>query len=215
MDTRTKSGLFYTNRLVLATFNALIEVMGENGLKAILNYAHMREYISQYPPDNLEREVDFADFSAIQRAIMEMYGDKGGQAFIKRAGRITFSTCLCKQGALAGVSSEVFSNLPLQTKLRIGIPAIAKVLSQISDQTTSVEEDEASFRYIIQQCPDCWGRTKMEKASCFYGAGLLEEGLKWISGGSEFEVNETKCIAKGDEVCEYSINKDPIIIQAS
>ncbi len=211
MDTLPKSGLFYTNRLVLATFNALVEVMGENGLKAILNYAHLRGFISHYPPDNLEREIDFADFSAIQRAIMEMYGEKGGQAFIKRAGRTTFSTCLRKQGALAGVSSEAFSNLPLQTKLRIGIPAMAKVLSQISDQTTTVEEDEASFRYIVQQCPDCWGRTNIEKATCFYGAGLLEEGLQWISGGNEFQVNETKCIAQGDEVCEYSIDKLAII----
>ena len=65
----TKSGLFYTNRLVLATFSALIEVMGENGLKAILNYAQLREYISQYPADNLEKGFDFADFSAMQRAV--------------------------------------------------------------------------------------------------------------------------------------------------
>jgi hypothetical protein len=85
MNAMTKSGLYYPNRLVLATFNALIDVMGENGLKAILNYAHLREFISQYPPDNLEKEIDFADFSAMQRAIMDMYGEKGGQAFIKRS----------------------------------------------------------------------------------------------------------------------------------
>ena len=104
----TKSGLYYPNRLVLATFNALIEVMGENGLKAILNYAHLREFINHYPPDNLEQEIDFADFSAIQLAITEMYGDKGGQAFRKRAGRTTFSTCLRKQGALAGIEQRDF-----------------------------------------------------------------------------------------------------------
>jgi predicted hydrocarbon binding protein len=210
MNGMTKSGLYYPNRLVLATFNALIDVMGENGLKAILNYAHLREFISQYPPDTLEREIDFADFSAMQRAILEMYGEKGGQAFIKRAGRTTFSTCLQRQGALAGVSSEAFSNLPIQTKLRVGLPAMARILSQISNQTPTVEEDEACFRYIVQQCPDCWGRMRTEKATCFFGAGLLEEGLKWISGGREFQVTETKCMAKGDETCEYSINKIPI-----
>ena len=208
----TKSGLFYPNRLVLATFNALIEVMGENGLKAILNYAHLREFISHYPPDNLEREIDFADFSAIQLAITEMYGDKGGQAFRKRAGRTTFSTCLRKQGALAGISSETFSSLPLSTKLQIGLPAMAKIFSQISDQAPTIEEDEDNIRYILHQCPECWGWEKREKANCFYGIGLLEEGLKWISGGNEFQVNETKCMAKGDETCEYSINKEPLLI---
>jgi predicted hydrocarbon binding protein len=210
MYSMTKSGLYYPNRLVLVTFNAFIDVMGENGLKAILNYAHLGEFISRYPADNLEREIDFADFSAIQHAVVEMYGEKGGLAFLKRAGRSTFSACLRRQGALAGVTSEAFSSLPLQTKLHIGLPAMAKVFSQISDQKTTVEEDEAGFRYILQECPDCWGRMGMKKETCFFGAGLLEEGLKWISGGNEFEVNETKCMAKGDEACEYTINRAPI-----
>ena len=56
---------------------------------------------------------------------------------------------------------------------------------------------------------------KWKRQAAYYGAGLLEEGLKWISGGNEFQVVETRCIAKGDEVCEYSINKDPIITHAS
>jgi predicted hydrocarbon binding protein len=42
------------------------------------------------------------------------------------------------------------------------------------------------------------------------GAGLLQEGLKWVSGGSEFRVNESKCMAMGDAVCEYIIQKAPI-----
>jgi predicted hydrocarbon binding protein len=87
---------------------------------------------------------------------------------------------------------------------------MTRIFSQISNQTTTVEEDEACFRYILQQCPDCWGWKRTESATCFYGAGLLEEGLKWISGGSEFQVNETMCMAKGDKTCEYSINKTPI-----
>jgi predicted hydrocarbon binding protein len=211
MDATTKSGLYYPNRLVLVAFNALAEVMGKNGLNAILNYAHLRENISQYPPDNLERGFDFADFSAIQGAIVEMYGEKGGQTFIKRAGRSTFKTCLCKQGALAGVSSKAFHSLPVQTKLRIGLQAMARIFSQISDQSTIVEEDADCFRYVVQQCPECWGRHGMGKVTCSFGVGLLEEGLNYISGGDEFRVIETCCMAKGDKACVYSIEKTPMI----
>jgi predicted hydrocarbon binding protein len=211
MDTTTKSGLYYPNKLVLATFNALTDVMGKNGLNAILNYAHLREYISQYPPDNLERGFDFADFSAIQCAMLEMYGEKGGYTFLKRAGRSTFTTCLCKQGALTGVNSEAFHSLPLQTKLRIGLQAMARVLSQISDQTTYIEDDGDCFRYIVQPCPECWGQRGKQKANCFYEVGLLDGGLFYISGGCDFRVIETKCLAKGDDFCEFTIDKAPII----
>jgi predicted hydrocarbon binding protein len=185
--------------------------MGKNGLNAILNYAHLREYISQYPPDNLEKEFDFTDFSALQRAMVEMYGEKGGQTFLKRAGRSTFGNCLCKQGALAGVSSEAFRSLPLQTKLRIGLQAMARVFMQISDQTTIIEDDGDCFRYIVPQCPECWGQQGKEKATCSYGVGLLEEGLLYITGGSEFRVIETRCMAKGDDTCEYTIDRIPTI----
>jgi predicted hydrocarbon binding protein len=210
MDISTKSSLYYPNRFALAMFNALIELMGRNGLNAILNYAHLPEYISQYPPDNLDKGFDYADFSAIHHALVEMYGEKGAQTFLNRAGRSTFSICICKQGALAGVDSEAFRSLLLQTKLRIGLQAIAKVISQISDQTLTVEEDEDSFRYIIRQCPECWRKHWKEKETCSYGAGLLEEGLHYISGGSEFRIIETKCMAQGDTECEYLIVKAPM-----
>ena len=210
MDTASKSGLYYPNKIALATFNALIEVMGKNGLSAILNYAHLREYINQYPPDNLERVFDFADFSAIQCAMVDMYGEKGGQTFLKRAGRSAFNTCLSKQRALAGVSNEVFRSLPLQTKLRIGLPAVARVLSQISDQIATVEVDGNYFKYIVQQCPECWGQQGKQKPTCSFGAGLLEEGLNYLSGGSEFRVIESRCMAMGEDTCEYTIDKIPI-----
>jgi predicted hydrocarbon binding protein len=210
MAITTKRGLYYPNRFALAMFNALIEVMGKNGLDAILNYARLRQYIDQYPPDNLERGFDYADFSAMQHALVEMYGEKGAQTFLKRAGRSTFRTCLNKQGALAGVESEAFRSLPLQTKLRIGLQAMARVISQISDQASTVEEDEADFRYIVWQCPECWGKQWKEKETCSFGAGMLEEGLYYISGGSEFRITETKCKAKGEEYCEYTIQKTSV-----
>jgi predicted hydrocarbon binding protein len=50
----------------------------------------------------------------------------------------------------------------------------------------------------------------MDKPVCFIATGLLQEGLKWVSGGHEFRVYETKCISMGDEVCEFNIQKTPV-----
>jgi predicted hydrocarbon binding protein len=50
----------------------------------------------------------------------------------------------------------------------------------------------------------------VDKPACFIAVGLLQEGLKWVSGGNEFRVNESKCIALGDPACEFIIQKEPI-----
>jgi predicted hydrocarbon binding protein len=38
----------------------------------------------------------------------------------------------------------------------------------------------------------------------------LQEALKWVSGGRTFRVNESRCIAMDDEVCEFVIQKVPV-----
>lgn len=210
MEPIPKSGYYYANKIVLIILNSLEDVMGKNGLNAILNLAHLPHLIDNYPPDNLGKEFDFADVTAIFVALEEMYGPRGGRGLAMRAGRAAFADTLRNFGALAGVGDLAFRVLPLQTKLRIGIPTMARIFSQISDQYSTVEEFDTEFRYTIHKCPQCWSRHGLEKPVCFMGAGLLQEGLKWVSGGSEFRVNEWKCIAMGDSVCEYVIQKAPI-----
>jgi predicted hydrocarbon binding protein len=210
MDPIPKSGYFYANKIVLISLKALEEVMGKNGLNAILNLAHLPHLIDNFPPDNLEREFDFADFTAVNWALEEMYGPRGGRGLALRAGRAAFNDALRNFGALAGVGDLAFKVLPLHIKLRIGIPAMAKIFSQISDQYSTVQERENDFIYTIHRCPQCWSRSGLDKPVCFIGAGLLHQGLIWVSGGSEFRVNESKCFAMGDSVCEYTIQKIPI-----
>ena len=140
----------------------------------------------------------------------EMYGPRGGRGLALRAGRAAFADALRNFGALAGAGDLAFKVLPLQAKLRIGIPAMARIFSQISDQYTTVEEQENEFVYTIHRCPVCWGRQNADRPVCFIAVGLLQEVLKWVSGGSEFRVNESKCVAVGDEVCEFIIQKTPI-----
>jgi predicted hydrocarbon binding protein len=211
MDPIPKSEYYYANKIALIAIKALEEVMGKNGLNAILNLAHLPHLIDKYPPDNLERQFNFADFSAINLALEEMYGPRGGRGLALRAGRATFSDALKNFGALAGAGDLAFKVLPLQAKMRIGIPAMARIFSQINDQLSTVEEHENEFIYTIHRCPVCWGRNgTSDKPVCFIAVGLLQEGLKWVSGGNEFRVNESKCVATGHDMCEFIIQKTPL-----
>ena len=69
MEAITKSGFYYPNKFALITINALEDVMGKNGLNAILNLASLGNLIDNLPEDNLNKEFDFADFSAIPRRL--------------------------------------------------------------------------------------------------------------------------------------------------
>ena len=204
-----KSGLHYPNKFARITILSMEEVMGKNGLNAILNMAGLTHLIDNYPVDNLEREFDFADYSSLHAALEEMYGPRGGRGLALRAGRAVFGSALKNFGALAGVGDMAFKVLPLPVKIKVGLPSVAKVFTQLSDQHTTVEERDNEYVYVIHKCPVCWGR-KTDKPACYTATGLLQECFKWVSGGHEFRVNEEKCIAMGDDVCSFVIQKEPI-----
>jgi len=204
-----KSGLFYPNNIARIYMQAMEEVMGKNGLNAVLNMASLSHLIDHLPPNNLNREFDFADYSAMSGALEEMYGPRGGRSLALRAGRASFAQGLRHFGALAGAGDLAFKVLPLGTKLKIGIPAMAKIFSQVSDQKSTVVESTTEFTYTMRPCPVCWGR-KSDKPMCHAGAGLLAEGLRWVSGGHEFRVQESACVGCGDEACVLSVQKEPL-----
>ena len=108
MDPIPKSGLYYPNKFAHITLKALEDVMGKNGLNAILNLANLSFLIDNYPPDNLERQFDFADYSSIWGALEDLYGPRGGRGLALRAGRATFDDALKNFGAMAGVGDMAF-----------------------------------------------------------------------------------------------------------
>ena len=209
MEKIEKSGLFYPNKIANMYLDAMEEVMGRNGLVAILRVAGLEQLIDNFPPSDLRKEFDFADYSALNGAMDEFYGPRGGRGLALRAGRASFARGLQDFGALAGVGSAAFKVLPLSTKLRIGVPAMAKIFSQFSDQHSTVEDAGDFFIYHIHKCPVCWGR-ESDRPICFAAVGLLQEGLRWVSGGRDFRVEETECVAMGGERCLFRIQKQPL-----
>ena len=194
----------------MITLEALEEVMGKNGLNAILEVAHLSDLIDNYPPANLEKAFDFAHYSSINGALEEMYGLRGGNNLAFRAGEATFTDALQNYGAMAEVSDLAFRYLPLEQKIRLGLPAMGRIFSQVSDQKSTFSEDDDAYYYIIERCPVCWGRTGKSEPVCFLAAGLLAESLKWVSGGLAFDIQEIECIAMGAPACRFRINKEPI-----
>lgn len=201
--------LNYPNKFGRIIIDALEEVMGKNGLHAVLRLAKLEKYINERPPNNLEKKFSFADLTALQIALEEMYGPRGGRGLAIRAGRATFENGLKGVGALVGIGDLAFRVLPLNSKLKIGLPALGRIFSQFSDQISNVSDEGDHFIYTLEQCPMCW-RRKEDHPVCYFGLGLLQEALQWVSGGHTFRVDMKTCMAQGDDIGRYVIYKEPL-----
>jgi hypothetical protein len=185
------------------------EIVGRNGLNALLNLTGLQLLVKNLPPANLAREFDFADFSNLNSGLETIYGPRGSRGLSLRGGRATFDRGLKGFGALAGVGDLAFRVLPFNTKVKVGLQALAHIFTQFSDQISRVVTYSDYYLYYIDRCPVCWGR-RTERPVCFVATGLLQESLKWVSGEREFRVEEIDCIATGASSCIFKIAKKPI-----
>ena len=200
---------YYPNKMGRIVLLATEEVMGRNGVNAVLNLAKLKHLVNNYPPNNFDRQFSFDDFGRLQQALEEMYGPRGARGLALRAGHAAFKYALKEFGPVVGLSDLAFRLLPLGMKMKVGLEVFAEAFNKFSDQIVRLGEDESHFIWTIDRCPVCWGRRAGEPC-CYYAVGILQEGAAWVSGGKTFAVEETECAAKGDDSCMILISKRPL-----
>ncbi len=200
---------YYPNKMGRIILLAMEDVMGRNGVSAVLHLAKLRHLVNNYPPNNLDLQFSFEEIGGIQQALDDMYGPRGGKGLALRAGRATFKYGIKEFGPVLGMADLAFRLLPLGMKLKVGFNAFAETFNKFTDQIVRLEEEGDRFLWIIERCPVCWGRHTKDPC-CHLAVGLLQEGLHWVSGGKNFQIDEVSCIATGDKTCDIIIYKRPL-----
>jgi predicted hydrocarbon binding protein len=208
MSSQTSNKFYYPNKMGRIILLAMEEILGRNGINAILNHTNLRHWINNYPPNNLDLAFPFSDLSQIQIGMEEIYGPRGGQGLSLRIGQACFKYGLREFGPMLGITDMAFRLLPLPTKLSSGADIFADTFNKFTDQRVSVEDTEDRILWHIERCPVCWQRDT-DRPCCNLAVGILQEALYWISGGKFFNIEETACIAKGDPTCTIIIDKPP------
>jgi len=203
------SGFYYPNKIGRIILLGMEEIIGRNGLNAVLNMAELAELAANLPPNNLEPGFAFEQLSRIQTSLEKMYGPRGGQGVALRTGRACFKYGLREFGSSMGLTNTAFHLLPLQEKILLGASLFADVFNNYTDQRVHIEDTGAQILWHIDRCPVCWGR-QAEGPICHLAVGILQESLYWVSGGRYFCVEETRCIARGDQACTIVIEKQPL-----
>ena len=68
------SQYFFPNKMGRIILLAVEDVMGRNGVNAVLNLARLQHRIGNYPPNNFAKEFAFDELGQLLQALDEMYG---------------------------------------------------------------------------------------------------------------------------------------------
>jgi len=133
MKNDTSVMYYYPNRLGRILLIAMEEVIGRNGVNAVLNQAKLRSRINSYPKNTLDKNFRFEEISQIQAALEASYGIRGGRGLALRTGRACFKHILHEFGPEMGFSDLAFRLMPLDEKIRKTAEVLAEMYNRGQD----------------------------------------------------------------------------------
>ncbi|MGE5250498.1 MAG: V4R domain-containing protein [Bacteroidota bacterium] len=190
------------NALVRQALVAAQEVMGENGLNAVLRSCGLERYIGNFPPDDLEPAIQTPQYARFNQAIEEFYG-RGGRGMLRRIGKASFQYGVREQAAILGVAGVALKLLPERQRIRFILNGVADALRKSNPQVEVWLEEGERIAYAESTCAICHGR-KSEAPICHLYVGSLAEAVEWATG-KPHEIRETHCMAMGDPYCRFEV----------
>jgi len=187
---------------------ALQDVMGDNGLKAVLKQGGLHRYIGNFPPDDTHRDAKFSEYAQVQQAVENFYGGpRGARAMMRRAGHATFQHTLKSRPAILGMVGVALKALPEGTRMKFILDRIAKASTEEVNLPAHVEDHDDHFLFVSEACA-CVFRSRDPKLGpcCFVTAGVLEAAVEWATG-KRHAVKEIACLQNGDDACRYRVEK--------
>lgn len=198
-----------TMRLWLETLQS---ILGENGLKSILNFGHIPQYIDSFPPDNDELEVPLEDLHKLYLSLLELFGQKGTRSLQLRIGREFIRIGVGKRPTLAKTLKLSARLLPETKRMRLALEKFAEEFErrQPSLEYTprmEVKEEEDCILLIDRDSFESNG-IQSETPMCATCVGRLQYLMEWITGHPH-DVEEAECRAMGGSADVFRISKKP------
>ena len=194
------------NALVRQALVSAQEVMGENGLNAVLRSVGLERYIGNFPPNDTQPAIQTLEYARLNEAIEAFYG-RGGKGILRRVGKASFQYGLREQGALMGVvGGAAIKLMPLKARLKFVLNGMVDALKKTNAQVDAwVDESGERIAYCESTCAICLGRTS-DQPICHLYVGSVAEAVRWATD-QEYEITETHCIAKGDPYCRFEVGE--------
>lgn len=198
-----------TDNFTMKAFLETIQnIVGPNGLKSILNYAHLKKYIDNFPPDNEELEIPLKDLQGLYYSLIELFGSKGARSLQLRVGRGNVQRGFDRRPKTMKAIQLAARLLPETKKIRLVLERLIeydkKAYAQAEDLIELQEEgdyfliihrDRFESEGVISQTPVCGDFV-----------GTIEALVEWITGHPH-KVEEIECRAMGHPADVFKIAK--------
>jgi predicted hydrocarbon binding protein len=179
------------------------EVMGANGLHAVLRASGLERFIGNLPPNDMQPSIQTSDYARLNQAIEDFYG-RAAKGMLRRIGKASFQYGVREQAALLGVAGVALKLLPEKQRIKFILNGMADALKKSNPEVDAwMEETGNTIAYVERTCAICWGR-QSDQPVCHLYVGSVGEAVLWATG-AEHEIIETHCIAKGDEYCRFEV----------
>lgn len=197
----------YVNALFWQMLQGVEEVLGENGLNAVLRSSGLDRYVGNPPENNLESGVLAREYARLNEAI-EQFTGRAGKGMLQRIGRASFRWGIKEQAALMGLANIALKALPQRLRKRAILLGVRKGLMDLVDfGLVDVQDNDGVLVYTDYACTICHTRHSTEQPICHLYVGTLGEAMTYATGKDfrEFEIIETHCRALGHDYCRFEI----------
>jgi predicted hydrocarbon binding protein len=181
-----------SNMVIRFVMDAIEEVMGLNGLKAVLNYGGLIHLLENKPDYSYDKNYTDDEYGAMTHNLFKVVGIQGGKALLRLVGKASGKSIIEK-----GVFDSL-KELPEKEKF-------SKMMEIFVMATGRGEYKQVDgvIMYDNPNCSACRGITDKGPV-CTPISGMFDEFIRW-AGLEGFRTVETKCKAKGDDTCRYEI----------
>lgn len=193
---------------------AVKKVIGEDGLKFILQKAGLERFIDDPPSGEMTvSDVTFHEYASFSAALINHF-QRPGKNMVMRIGRESAQMAMAFQRALFNMAViTAAQTLPASVQIKMGLVAMLNGFKQLYEHKAgqefiaAIEERGEHYAFVMQTCPFCAGK-QSESCVGWLWEAVLEESARQTFG-KFFDVVEVECKAKGDSAGVWLVPKEP------
>jgi predicted hydrocarbon binding protein len=185
----------------------IVEIVGENGLKSVLNYSGLTRYIDNLPPnDNEKTGPKISEVTKLSEGIEEIYGTRGARAILFQVGKMQAKWGIDENPDIAQQALAAMAGMSESDRAKVVLNYTAATISKQLNTETWIEQEGEVYLYKDKAATHCFNR-KSEVPVCHTTTGFVSGLVAWAVGNNGWKVEETGCISMGEPLCTYRISK--------